>query len=134
MARRLIFISSWIELLFGLSAIFAPQLVVAAIGGVAADGATLALIRLLGAATFGIGISALLATRSATGTGMDRVFGLGSHAGLALALYNMIAALVLIFSATVVGSAVLWGGAALHCVIGLLFALVLLRHMSRMGG
>lgn len=130
MAQTLILVSGWIELLFGLFAIIAPQQVISALGGATSDGAILALIRLLGAATFGIGAGALLARRAALAAGTrNAVFGLGSYAGLALALYNLIAAPVLIYGATVNSSSGMLAGAVLHTIIGLLFGFVLLRHL-----
>jgi len=76
--------------------------------------ATLALISLLGAATFGLGVGALVGRNHLDAPG-------GRAAAYGLGLYNVIGAAVLLFAASDVGSSGLWGGAVLHAVIALLF-------------
>ena len=114
MLKALMLVSGWIEVLFGLSALFAPLPVVEAVGGLGADTPTLTLIRLLGAATLGLGVGALIGRNHLeTQGGLAAAYGLG--------LYNVLGAVALILGAATTGSAGLWGGAVLHAVIGLLF-------------
>lgn len=114
MLKALMLVSGWIEGLFGLSALFGPLLVVEAVGGTATGAPTLTLIRLLGAATFGLGVGALVGRNHLeTQGGLAAAYGLG--------LYNVLGAVALIVGAVSVGGAGLWGGAVLHIVIGLLF-------------
>ena len=61
MLKPLMFVSGWVEVIFGISALVVPLLVIEALGGTGAGAATLALIRLLGAASLGLGFAALLA-------------------------------------------------------------------------
>jgi len=108
-------VSGWIEVLFGLSALFGPLLVVEAVGGSAMGVAGLTLVRLLGAATFGVGVAALVGRNHLeTQGGLAAAYGLG--------LYNVIGAVALVLGAVSAGGEGLWGGAVLHTVIGLLFA------------
>ncbi|MGH6735890.1 MAG: hypothetical protein ACRECX_07395 [Methyloceanibacter sp.] len=74
----------------------------------------MALIRLLGAGTFGLGVAAVLARNHLDQTG-------GLAAAYGLGLYNVLAAVALLFAALAVGSAGLWGGGALHGAIAVLF-------------
>jgi hypothetical protein len=114
MLRWLMLVSGAIEVLFGLSALVAPLFVVEAVGGSDAGTPTLALIRLLGAATLGLGVAALLARDQLnTSGGMAAAYGLG--------LYNVVGAAVLVLAAIAAGGAGLWGGALLHAAIGALF-------------
>lgn len=114
MLRTLMLVSGWIEVLFGLSALFGPLLVVEAVGGSAVGTPTLTLIRLLGAATLGLGVGALVGRNHLeTQGGLAAAYGLG--------LYNVLGAAALLLGAAATGSAGLWGGAVLHTVIGLLF-------------
>jgi hypothetical protein len=110
MLKALMLVSGWIEILFGLWALFGPLLVVEAVGGTP----TLTLIRLLGAATFGLGVGALVGRNHLeTQGGLAAAYGLG--------LYNVLGAAALLLGAATAGSPGLWGGAVLHSVIGLLF-------------
>lgn len=114
MLRTLMLVSGWIEVLFGLSALFASMPVVEAVGGPGADTSTLTLIRLLGAATLGLGVGALVGrSHLETQGGLAAAYGLG--------LYNVFGAAALMFGAATTGSIGLWAGAVLHAVIGLLF-------------
>ena len=89
----------------------------------------LALIRLLGVATFGLGIGALLGRNWAAATGdYDTAYGLGSYAAISLAVYNILAAPVLLFGAIQTGSQGLWAGGVLHGVIALLFIFALVKR------
>ena len=114
MLKGLMLVSGWIEALFGLSALFGPMLVAEAVGATATGAAALTLVRLLGAATFGLGVAAVVGRNHLeTHGGLAAAYGLG--------LYNVIGALALVLGAVSAGDAGLWGGAVLHTVIGLLF-------------
>jgi len=129
MVPLLVLVSGCIEILFGMSAMLMPAMVVESVGGAQAGPATLALIRLLGVATFALGIGALLGRNWAAATGdYDMAYGLGSYAAISLAVYNILAAPVLLFGAIQTGSQGLWAGAVLHGVIALLFILALVRR------
>lgn len=107
-------VSGWIEVVFGVAALIVPLMVIEALGGTGAEAATLALIRLLGAATWGLGVAALLARNHLDGAaGLAAAYGLG--------LYNLLGAGVLLFAAVTAGGAGLWGGAVLHVTIAALF-------------
>jgi hypothetical protein len=91
--------------------------------------ATLSLIRLLGVATFGLGVGALLGRNWAAAIGdHTTAYGLGSYAAIALAVYNILAAPALLYAALQTGSQGLWAGGVLHGVIGLLFIVALARR------
>ena len=118
MLKPLMFVSGWIEVVFGISALIVPVLMIEAVGGTGSDAATLALIRLLGAATLGLGVAALLARNHLDGAaGLAAAYGLG--------LYNVAGAGILLFAAITAGGEGLWGGAALHVTMGALFVYAL---------
>jgi hypothetical protein len=85
MLKTLMLVSGAIEIVFGASALIVPLMVVEAVGGAGAGTPTLALIRLLGAATFGLGLAALLARNHLDTTG-------GLAAAYGLGLYNVLGA------------------------------------------
>ncbi len=122
MLKPLMLVSGVIEVLFGLSALVVPLIVVEAVGGSGGAGVpTLALIRLLGAATFGLGVGALIGRRHLeTAGGMAAAYGLG--------LYNVVGACVLVIGAASAGGSGLWAGAILHIVIAVLFVIAFLRR------
>jgi hypothetical protein len=112
MLRPLMIVSGAFEALFGLSALLAPDMLVAAIG--AETGSTaIFLARLLGVATLALGIAALLARNELKTAG-------GLAAAYGLALYNGLAAAVILWTAATLGQA-LWGAGLFHALIGLLF-------------
>lgn len=115
MLRILMLVSGVIEIVFGFIAIISPDAVIEAVGA-RGDVQTqvLALVSLLGAATFGLGVGALRGRDHLDTTG-------GRAAAYGLGLYNVIGASVLLFAASDVGGSGLWGGAVLHAVIALLF-------------
>jgi hypothetical protein len=118
--KPLMLVSGLVEIVFGLSALVTPLMVIEAVGGTG-DTPTLALIRLLGAATFGLGVGALVARNHLdTAGGMAAAYGLG--------LYNVLAAPALIYGAASASSAGLWGGAVLHAVIAVLFCTAVLAR------
>ncbi|ODS01325.1 hypothetical protein AUC68_00165 [Methyloceanibacter methanicus] len=129
MVPLLVLVSGCIELAFGVSAILMPAMVVAGVGGAEADLASLSLIRLLGVATFALGVGALLGRNWAAASGDHAMaYGLGSYAAISLAVYNILAAPALLFGALQTGSQGLWAGGLLHGVIGLLFLYALARR------
>jgi hypothetical protein len=82
------FVSGWVEIVFGVSVLIVPLLVIEAVGGTGAGAATLALIRLLGAATLGLGVAALLARNHLDGgAGLAAAYGLGLYNVLGLAFF-----------------------------------------------
>ena len=126
MLKTLVLVSGWIEVLFGVAAMLGPALVLAAVGGMNADEVTLTLIRLLGAATFGVGIGAL-AGRNHTEAkgGLAAAYGLGSYGILGLVIYNLLASPLLILCAFTVDGPGIIAAAALHTVIALLFLIAI---------
>lgn len=115
MLRTLMLVSGVIEIIFGFVATIAPDPIIETVGA-RGDVQTqvLALVSLLGAATFGLGVGALM--------GRDHLDTAGGRAAAyGLGLYNVIGASVLLFAASDVGGSGLWGGAVLHAVIALLF-------------
>ena len=119
MLRLLMLVSGAFEALFGLSALLAPGQLIAALGTEPNDGA-LFLARILGAATLGIGIGALLARDHVESKG-------GLAAAYGLALYNVLAAALILWSTAVVGlgGTMLWGAGLFHALVGLLFVYAL---------
>ena len=126
MLKVLVLVSGWIEVLFGVSAMLAPALVVAGIGGTETGAVTLALVRLLGAATFGVGIGALAGRNhiEATST-LVGAYGLGSYGILGLVIYNLLASPLLVLCAFTVGSPGIVAASVLHTVIALLFLIAI---------
>jgi Na+-driven multidrug efflux pump len=115
MLRALMLVSGCIEIVFGVVAVVAPDPVIEAVGATGdVQAPILALISLLGAATLGLGVGALIGRNHLKTVG-------GRAAAYGLGLYNVVGALVLLFAASDVGSSGLWGGAVLHAVIALLF-------------
>ncbi len=115
MLRALMLVSGCIEIVFGVVAVVAPDPVIEAVGAKGdVQAPVLALISLLGAATLGLGVGALVGRNHLETVG-------GRAAAYGLGLYNVVGALVLLFAASDVGSSGLWGGAVLHAVIALLF-------------
>ena len=121
MLRLLMIVSGGIEALFGVSAILATPMLVSALGTEAGTSA-LFFARMLGAATLGIGIAALLARNELAGPG-------GLAVAYGLALYNVLAAVLILWTAAEAGGAALWGTGILHAVIGTLFVSALARRV-----
>jgi hypothetical protein len=120
MLRLLMIVSGAFEALFGLSAILATEALAGALGA-GADPSAIFFARVLGAATLALGIAALLARNE-----------LASHGGLAiaygLALYNVLAAGVILWTAAELGGVSLWATGIVHAVIGMLFVSALARR------
>jgi hypothetical protein len=121
MLRLLMIVSGAFEALFGIAAILATSMVTDALG-TGTDPAAIFFARVLGAATLGVGIAALLARNE-----------LQTHGGLAaaygLTLYNVLAAIVILWTAAELGGASLWAVGIIHAVIGTLFVSALARRV-----
>jgi hypothetical protein len=120
MLRLLMIVSGGFEALFGLSTLLAPGLLIGALR-TEADTADIFLARILGAATLGLGIAALLARDQTETSG-------GVAAAYGLTLYNVLAACLILWTATELGGAALWGTGSVHAAIGALLVLALLQR------
>ena len=125
MLRWLMIVSGTFEALFGLSSLLATNALVAGLG-VGADASSVFLARVLGAATLGLGIAALLARNELHSSG-----GLATAYGLAL--YNVLAACVILGTAamTGLGGTALRGAGLVHAVIAVLFVYALAVRRGR---
>ncbi len=121
MLRALMIASGTFEALFGLSALIAPNMLIAALGTEPSAGAV-TLARILGAATLGLGIAALLARDALNSTG-------GLAAACGLGLYNVLAAGFILWPAAMAGTggAMLLGAGLIHAVLGVLLIYALAR-------
>jgi hypothetical protein len=117
MLRLLMIVSGTFEALFGLSALLAPNILIAALGTVP-DASSVFLARILGAATLGLGVAALLARDELNAKG-------GLAAAYGLGLYNVLAAGFILWTAAGIGGAALWGTGLIHAVIAALFVYAL---------
>lgn len=122
MLRLLLIVSGAFEALFGASAILATPLLIGALG-TGADPSAIFFARVLGAATLGIGSAALLARNELETKG-------GLAAAYGLALYNVLAACLILWTAaaTGLGGGLLWGAGLFHAAIGVLFVVALVRR------
>jgi hypothetical protein len=119
MLRLLMIISGGFEAAFGASAILATHMLIGVLGTEAGASAVF-FARILGAATLALGVAALLARNAlATPGGLAAAYG--------LALYNVLAACLILWTAAVVGlgGAALWGAGLVHATIGVLFVYAL---------
>ena len=125
MLRWLMIVSGSFEAVFGLSALLATSALVGRLG-VGADASAVFLARVLGAATLGLGIAALLARNELHSSG-------GLAAAYGLALYNLFTACVILGTAamTGLGGTALWGVGLVRALIAMLFvyALAVWRKM-----
>lgn len=120
MLRLLMIVSGGFEALFGLSTLLVPDLLIGALGW-EPNVATIFLARVLGAATLGLGVAALLARdQTETAGGLAAAYG--------LALYNVLAACVIVWTAISLGGTALWSTGLIHAVIGALFVLALIQR------
>lgn len=121
MLRILMIVSGWVEAAFGASILTVPILVTRILLATEADASAIALARILGAATLALGIAALL-TRNALATqgGLAAAYG--------LALYNVLAAPLILWTAAMagLGGAALWGAGLFHAATGALFVFALM--------
>jgi hypothetical protein len=120
MLRLLMMVSGGVEAAFGASILIVPILVIKILLGTEADASAIALARLLGAATLALGVTALLARDQLETKG-------GLAATYGLALYNVLAAGLILWTAAVagLGGAALWGAGLFHALIGVLFVYAL---------
>jgi hypothetical protein len=125
MLRLLMLVSGAFEALFGLSALLAPEQLITTLGTESNDGVVF-LARILGAATLGIGVAALLARDHVDTKG-------GLAAAYGLALYNVLAGALILWSSAVIGlgGAMLWGAGLFHALVGLLFIYALVMAGRR---
>jgi hypothetical protein len=120
MLRLLMIVSGGFEAAFGLTALLATGAVIGALGA-GADASAIFFARILGAATLGLGVAALLARNA-----------LGSPGGLAaaygLALYNLLAAILVLWggAAAGFGGAGLYAAGLFHAAMALLFIYALI--------
>ncbi|RPI38907.1 MAG: hypothetical protein EHM67_10700 [Hyphomicrobiaceae bacterium] len=119
MLRLLMVVSGAFEALFGLSALIAPDMLVASLG--TEPNASIFLARILGAATLGLGTAALLAHNNLDGKG-------GLAAAYGLGLYNVLAAGFILWTAVGLGGEALWSAGLVHAAIGALFVYALARR------
>src|SRR5581483_1808093 len=119
MLRWLMIVSGSFEALFGLFALLATVALVAGLG-VGADASAVFLARILGAATLGLGVAAILARNELASAG-------GVAAAYGLALYNVIAACLILWTTatTGLGGTALWGAGLVHAVFAVLFVYAL---------
>jgi hypothetical protein len=119
MLRALMLVSGAFEALFGLSALLAPAILIGTLGTDSNDGAIF-LARILGAATLGLGVGALFAREHVESKG-------GLAAAYGLALYNVLAGAIILWTAWVVGlgGATLLSAGLFHALIGILFVYAL---------
>ena len=121
MLRLLMIVSGAFEALFGIAAIFATSMVTDALG-TGADASAIFFARVLGAATLGIGVAALLARNELHTHG-------GLAAALGLTLYNLLAACIILWTAAELGGVSLWATGIIHAVLGTLFVSALARRV-----
>ena len=120
MLRFLMIVSGAFEALFGVAAILATSMVTDALG-TGADPSAIFFARILGAATLGIGVAALLARDAlATQGGLAVAYG--------LTLYNVLAACIILWTAAEIGGAPLWATGIVHAMIGTLFVSAFVRR------
>jgi hypothetical protein len=122
MLRLLMIVSGAFEALFGLSALIAPDMLIASLG-TDPNAASVFLARILGAATLGLGTAALLARNDLDSKG-------GLAAAYGLGLYNVLAAGFILWTAVGLGGAALWSTGLVHAAIGALFVYAL-AHVER---
>ena len=120
MLRLLMIVSGGVEAAFGASALIVPDVVIGVLLGTEASASAVALARLLGAATLALGVAALLARDALRTEG-------GLAASYGLALYNVLAACLILWTASVagLGGAALWGAGLFHAAMGVLFVYAL---------
>lgn len=119
MLRLLMIVSGTIEVLFGLSTLAAPDML---IGALAAEPnvPSIFLARVFGAATLGLGVAALLSRdHLASKGGLAAAYGLG--------LYNVLAAALILWTARETGDATMLGVGLIHAAVGALFVYALAK-------
>jgi len=126
MLRLLMIVSGGIEAAFGASILIVPIVVIGILLETEADATAIALARLLGAATLALGVAALMARDHLKSPG-----GLAAFYGLTL--YNVLAACLIFWTASVagLGGAALWGAGLFHAAMGALFVYALKTERRR---
>jgi len=119
MLKLLMIVSGAFEALFGLSVLAAPDMLIGSLGS-EPNVSSVFLARILGAATLGLGAAALLARNALDSKG-------GLAAAYGLALYNVLAACLILWTAASIGGAALWSTGLIHTAIGALFVVALAR-------
>ena len=129
MLRLLMIVSGGVEAAFGASILIVPIVVAGVLLGTEASPSAVALARLLGAATLALGVAALLARNALRTEG-------GLAAAHGLALYNVLAACLILWTASVagLGGTALWGAGLFHAAIGALFVYALAAWRSAVHG
>ena len=114
--RLLLTLSGGLELLVGVLMLLSPMTAVTLLVGGSVDQIASVLARLFGAGVFALGLACLKARDDVE-----------SHSGLAVSLgitaYNILAAVVIVWAAAVlgIGGLLLWGAGIGHAVLGALF-------------
>jgi len=111
------------EALFGLPVLIAPNLFFRALGAESSASGVF-VVRVLGAATLGLAVAALLARNDLDSEG-------GLAAAYGLGLYNVLAACLILWTAAtgiIGGAAALWGAGLIHAAIGALFVYALAQQ------
>jgi len=123
--KVLLILSGALEASAGALTVVVPPLVVGVLLGVPPDAMGVVLSRFFGAGILSLGSAALLAQNNATSPA-----GLG--VAYAMTCYNVLAAVLLIWTVAIVGlgGLILWAAGLGHAVMGLLFAkaLITLRN------
>jgi hypothetical protein len=120
MLRTLMLVSGVFEALFGFPVMIAPNLFFRALG-TESSASGVFVVRVLGAATLGLAVAALLARSDLDSRG-------GLAAAYGLGLYNVLAGCLILWTAAaggIGGAAALWGGGLIHAAIGALFVYAL---------
>ena len=114
--RLLLTLSGGLEILAGSAALIVPAPVVSLLLGVSMDPIASVLARLFGAGVFALGLACLKARHDATSPA-------GVAVSLGITVYNLLAAVVLLWTAAAsgLGGLLLWGAGIGHAVLGALF-------------
>ena len=118
--KLLLTLAGGLEILAGFTALIIPAPVVSLLLGRSMDPMSSVLARLFGAGVFALGLACLKARHDAASPA-----GLGVSLGITA--YNILAAVVLLWTAAAsgLGGLLLWGAGILHVVLGALFVSVL---------
>ena len=114
--RLLLTISGGLEALVGVLTLISPAILTDVLTGGQADAGTIVLARLFGAGVFALGLACLKARHDATSPA-------GVAVSLGITVYNLLAAVVLLWTAAAsgLGGLLLWGAGIGHAVLGALF-------------
>ena len=120
--RLLLTISGGLEALVGVLTLISPAILTDVLTGGPADAGTIVLARLFGAGVFALGCACLKArddVRSPAGLAVS----------LGIAAYNILAAVVLLWTAagSGLGGLLLWGAGIAHAALGALFVSAIVK-------